>query len=302
MSLVDTQRSIEYMYDKSRISKMIEKDINTTPVLVDQINKCVQLLSTVYLMGPHFTQKGNYLSNVTSTVLRVAVYRVLEAIMPLKNGCTFSTLVGLSSSALKTADKLDSFKVISSVISYMYFTGLVKIIRPGDSKTGMLEVIPSYICDEKIIKYIKQSMYLPPMVCAPRVLEDNKSCGYLTKNSESLILRNYNHHDEDICLDTLNNFNNVAYSLDIKMLTTFNEEPKKVIDTPDKQKQFNTLREDSYDVYKLLIQSGNNFHFTHKVDKRGRIYCCGFHVNSQGNSFRKCILNLARQELVNGTF
>lgn len=302
MSLIDTQRSIEYMYDKARISKIIEKDIDSTPEIVEKINHCITALNSIYLMGPHFNQKGIYLAEITTQDFRRAIYRVLEVVMPQADGCTFSALVGQTASVIKTNSITDSFKIISSVISYMYFIGLVRLVRAGDARSGMMEIVPTYICDKRISAYIKQSMYLPPMVCAPRILIKNTDSGYLTKEHDSVILKSYNHHNDDVCLDTLNTFNHVAYSLDIRMLTTFDEQPKKVIDNHEKQLQFNKFREDSYAVFKLLIQSGNDFHSTHKVDKRGRTYCQGYHCSSQGNSFRKSILNLAKKELVNGSF
>lgn len=313
MSLHDTQTSIEYMYDRRRVSKMIMDDINATQEIVDKMHNCLHMLQSTYLMGPHFNQKGNYLSEVGAVELTRCMYRIMEVTMPVPNGASFSSVAGQSASALKTDDKLSAFKIISSVISYMYFAGLLKIIRAGDSKTGMMEVIPVYTCDKKITAFIKQSMYLPPMVCMPNKLTHNKSSGYLTIKSDSLILKSYNHHDQDICIDSLNKFNSVAYSLDIDLLTTYSEEynyvpgsksrkGKEIADTPERKKQFNTLMEDSYGVYKMLIQSGNNFHFTHKVDKRGRTYTMGYHISPQGDSFRKAMLNLAHQEIVDGTF
>lgn len=302
MSLIDTQTSIEYMYARSKIPAMIEKDIWNTPELVDKIDACSLSLSEVYLMGPNFNQKNQYLSAITINDLNRTIFRVLEVIMVLPNGATFSSVVGQSAGVIKSVDLLSSFKIVSSVIAYMSFHGLLKIIRAGDANSGMMEIIPVYVCDAKILKFIKESMYLPPMVCAPEILTHNKSSGYKTITNDSVILKSYNHHDGNVCLDSLNKFNQVALSLDIKMLTTFDEQPKKLIDTPQKQKQFDKLREDSYHVYKLLIQTGNNFHLTHKVDKRGRTYSQGYHCSTQGNSFRKAIINLAKEELVHGNF
>lgn len=302
MSLIDTQTSIEYMYDKRKVTKMIIDDINSTPELVDLINDCDGNLRKHYLMGPHFKQKGEYLSLLHPDSLKSIIYRVLEVVMVLPQGATFSSVVGQSAGHLSSIDKLSTFKIVSSVIAYMSQSGLIKIIRAGDTNSGMMEILPVYVCDSKIISFIKQTMYLPPMVCAPEKLTHNKSSGYKTITNESLILKSHNHHDEDICLDSLNKFNQVALSLDVRMLTTFDEQPKTLIDTPQKQKQFDKLREDSYHVYKLLIQTGNNFHLTHKVDKRGRTYSIGYHCSTQGNSFRKAIINFAKEELVYGEF
>lgn len=301
MSLHDTQRSIEYMYDKTRIPKMVRDDIESTPEIVVLIDKTVLMLESVYLMGPHFNQKNLYLSNINSYVLRETIERILEIVMLLPNGLTFTSLVGQTANGIPVS-KLESFKIVSSVISYMYFGGLVKIIRAGDAQSEMMEVVPVYVCDSKILKYVDKTKYLPPMVCTPNKLRDNKSQAYLTRKPKSLICKSHNHHDGDICLDSLNKFNSIAFSLDVKMLTTFNEIYKIKDNTPQKERQFSVLREQTYDVCKLLIQSGNDFHFTHKVDKRGRTYSSGYSVNYQGNSFRKSIINLAHKELVDGTF
>jgi DNA-directed RNA polymerase len=42
------------------------------------------------------------------------------------------------------------------------------------------------------------------------------------------------------------------------------------------------------------------FHLTHKVDKRGRIYSQGYHVNTQGAAFKKAMIELAKEELIEG--
>lgn len=302
MSLVDTQTSIEYMYSKRRIGMMIRKDIEDTSLLMERISKCLNMLESIYLMGPHFTQKGNYLAEVTVDQLENIIYRILEVTMITNQSCTFSALVGQAASSGPSSELMINFKIVSSVIAYMTFTGLLKLIRAGDANSGMMELLPVFICDKRISEYAHQAMYLPPMICNPKKLTNNADSGYLTIEYDSLILKGFNHHDGDICLDSLNKFNSVPLSLDIQMLTTFDEQPKKLIDTTEKQKQFDKLRKDSYAVYKLLIQSGNNFHLTHKVDKRGRTYAQGYHCSSQGNSFRKSILNLANEEFVHGAF
>jgi hypothetical protein len=291
---------------------MIKQDIESTPEIMNGISKCMQLLNSVYLMGPHFNQKNIYLSKISTHDLNDLIYRVLTVVMPLAKGLTFSALIGQVAGVIEAkTSKLDSFKIASSVVSYMYYSGLLKLIRADDSKSGMMEILPVYLCDQKIIDHAHETRYMPPMICAPKTLVTNNDCGYLTVNKESVILKNYNHHEQDICLDSINKFNSVAFSLDVKMLTTYDDEYKKegktrkgnpIVDSHERRMQFQTLMQDSYSIYKLLIQHGNNFHFTHKYDKRGRTYTMGYHVSPQGNSFRKAILNLKKEELVNGNF
>jgi DNA-directed RNA polymerase len=49
-----------------------------------------------------------------------------------------------------------------------------------------------------------------------------------------------------------------------------------------------------------MINSGNEIYLTNKVDKRGRIYAQGYHITTQGTSFKKAMLELAHEELVTG--
>jgi len=49
-----------------------------------------------------------------------------------------------------------------------------------------------------------------------------------------------------------------------------------------------------------MVSQGNEFYLTNKVDKRGRIYSQGYHINTQGTSFKKAMIDLAHEELVTG--
>jgi hypothetical protein len=137
------------------------------------------------------------------------------------------------------------------------------------------------------------------MVCSPLPLTHNYSSGYLTHN-DSLILGSDNHHDGDICLDVLNTMNNVALKLDTDFLSTVEEMPTFEMDTQDKIDQWRAFKKNSYCFYTLMATQGNRFYLTHKVDKRGRIYASGYHINTQGTAFKKAMLELAKEELVEG--
>jgi len=162
-----------------------------------------------------------------------------------------------------------------------------------------LMVVSCIPLSEELIKYIENSQYLPPMVCEPLPLTHNYSSGYLTHN-DSLILGTGNHHGGDLCLDVLNTMNSVALKLDLDFLSTVEEEPTFDLDTQDKADQWAQFKEQSYMFYDLMHQNGNRLYLTHKVDKRGRIYACGYHISTQGTAFKKASLELANEELVEG--
>ena len=98
----------------------------------------------------------------------------------------------------------------------------------------------------------------------------------------------------------MNTMNKVALKLDTEFLCKVEEEPTFDLDTQDKLDQWNKFKEQSYMMYSLLASQGNQFYLNHKVDKRGRIYSVGYHLNPQGAAFKKASLEFANAELVEG--
>ena len=92
----------------------------------------------------------------------------------------------------------------------------------------------------------------------------------------------------------------VALRLDTDFLSTVEEEPTFDLDTQDKAESWAHFKEQSYCFYHLMATQANQFYFTHKVDKRGRIYSHGYHINPQGSAFKKATLGLSEAELIEG--
>ena len=137
------------------------------------------------------------------------------------------------------------------------------------------------------------------MLIQPEKLKHNRHNPHLTYN-DSLILGKGNHHEGDICLDVLDSKNSVALSLDTEFLSSVEEEPKNAPTDHLQVQQWNVFKSQSYKVYTMLVTAGNRFYLTHKVDKRGRIYAQGYHVSTQGTSFKKASIELADKEVIEG--
>lgn len=144
-----------------------------------------------------------------------------------------------------------------------------------------------------------------PMVVRPRTLRCNTDTGYLT-GSGSVILRG-NHTEEDVCLDHLNRMNGIRFSIDENTAAMVKNQWRDL----DKQKpgetkaDFNRRKRafDKYDrvakdVIGTLTELGNAHYMTHRYDKRGRIYCAGYHINYQGTDWNKAVIQLADKEYV----
>ena len=163
------------------------------------------------------------------------------------------------------------------------------------------QFIVVYDVDEKTHQLIRQYQYLPPMIVPPLEVTGNRGSGYLTIRTDSLLLKD-NHHEGDLCPDHLNRCNNVALSVNTDVVRTIRnqwkslDKPKKDESYQDYQKRvkaFERFERDAFFTIALMQEMGNRFYLTHKYDKRGRTYSCGYHIDYQGNQWSKAIVEFA---------
>ncbi len=147
--------------------------------------------------------------------------------------------------------------------------------------------------------------YPLPMVVEPLEITTNRDTGYYT-HQNSVILK-HNHHDRDVCLDHLNRANRVKFKLDMDTATTIKnswkslDKPKADEDYKSYQrrvKAFDKYNRTTHDVLDHLgLASGGEFYLTHRYDKRGRTYSQGYHVQYQGPTWNKAVVQFANEEV-----
>ena len=154
-------------------------------------------------------------------------------------------------------------------------------------------------------KEIDLYQYPLPMLVQPCKIKDNKTSGYLTHNS-SVILKN-NHHNGDVCLEFLDTVNSIQLQINTNTAAMVKNQWKNL----DKPKEDETLKEykqrvrafEKYDactkdVMAHLQITGNKFYLTHRYDKRGRVYCQGYHITYQGTEWNKAVIEFSEGEVV----
>ena len=160
--------------------------------------------------------------------------------------------------------------------------------------------------DENTHTILRQYQYLPPMIVPPLEVTSNRGSGYITVTNDSLILKD-NHHDGDLCLDSINRFNQIPLTANINVVNKIRNSWKGIDKPKDGEtfeefqkrvKAFEKYEKDSFFTIALMAEMGNRFHLTHKVDKRGRTYCQGYHLSTQGTCWNKAVLELAEPEYV----
>jgi len=286
----------EERFNKKHIDVKIRKAIEASSEMQDKLKRGIELV-TEYLSATYYSSKMKRLEQLDNMDISSLVMDMFVGIAYCLRPELFTSVSSQMSSRLKLSDRTEAITTVAELMAVLCRTDAFDITK--DNKSASLMVQSCIPLPQKLIEFIDNSQFLPPMVCEPLELTHNYSSGYLTHN-DSLILGSGNHHDGDICLDVLNTMNKVALQVDTEFLSTVEEEPTFDLDTQDKEEGWAHFKKQSYEFYLLMATQGNKFYFNHKVDKRGRIYSHGYHINTQGSAFKKAMLELSTPELIEG--
>jgi hypothetical protein len=296
MKQIILQEINEQRYNRKHIDAKIRKAIEADTELMSKLIDGVAAVKK-YMAGSYYESKMKRIAQLSQLDIEALVMDIFVGIAYFLKPELFTSASAQIASRLKFSDKTEAITTVAELLAVLCQTDAFDIDKAD--KMASLMIISRINLPEKVVNFIENSQYLPPMVCEPLELTHNYSSGYLTHN-DSLILGTGNHHDGDICLDVLNIMNKVALRLDTDFLSTVEEEPTFELDNQDKEELWAEFKRQSYAFYMLMVGCGNKFYLTHKVDKRGRIYAMGYHITTQGTAFKKASIELAREEIVTG--
>lgn len=296
MQQVVMQEMNEERYNRKHVDTKIRAAIESNPEMMNRVWLGVTLVHD-YINKNYYDSKMKRIAQLSNMDIPALVMDIFVGVCYCQTPELFTSVSSQMSSRLKFSDRPDAIKTVAELMAILCQTDAFDITKTD--KQASLMVVSLIPLSESLLEFIRYSQYLPPMVCEPLELTHNYSSGYLTHN-DSLILGSGNHHDGDVCLDVLNLMNKVALKLDTDFLCKVEEEPTFELDTQAKKDNWMAFKTVSYRFYSLMVDQGNQFYLTHKVDKRGRIYSCGYHITTQGAAFKKAQLELANEELVEG--
>lgn len=292
----DAQRAVELSLGKKHIRKRIAKAIRENPDLEEMVQYGVSLLQE-WLQGTYYQSKQKRLASLADANLELIVRETFQTVAFCQTPELFTSVVGMLSGALNFPEKIDNIRTAAEILAVLCNTDVYDIIKP--SRDASLQVKANFPLPEALIDSILRSKYLPPMLCPPRKYRQNFASPYLTIDKDILVLGKGNGHTGDLCLDVLNIQNNIELRLDKDFLTALEEKaPKdpKAHNIQDWEQFFKQSRE----IYALILNHGGTCYLPNKVDKRGRMYSLGYHVATQGYSYKKAMLELANEEIVEG--
>jgi len=292
----ELQIANEYTFSQKHLNTAIKEAIVADPVIAKKIVEGVNLLNA-WLKDTYYPKKDARLAQLDPMSIPEIVMDVFVGVAHCNTAQLYVSLTSKLATKMGFDNHRDSIITIAEIVAVLCETDAFDISKE-DARSSLMIIsrldLPSALLDR-----IEHSHYIPPMVCPPQPVESNYESAYLTFN-DSLILGPNNGHNEDICLDVINTQNNIKLQLCIPFLEEVLEEPTYVLDTSDKVKQWSTFKEQSENIYQMLHDQGNEFYLANKVDKRGRMYAHGYHVTTQGSPFKKAIIELAHEEIVEG--
>lgn len=296
MDLINQEYN-ELRYNRKHIDTKIKEAILDNPDMVAKMQDGIARIQQ-WMSGTYYQSKMDRIAQLRGLDLQVLVLDIFVGISYCQTPELFTSITAQLAGRLGFSDKREAITAVAEMVAVLCQTDAFDIQKANPMAS--LEIVSRIPLPVSLVEWIINSQHLPPMVCEPRELKHNFHSGYLTHNDSLMLGGPHNHHDGDLCLDVLNTMNKVALSLDLDFLSHVEEEPTFVLDTPDKQRDWANFKKQSYCFYDLMASQGNRFYLTHKVDKRGRIYACGYHITTQGTAFKKAMLELADPEYVEG--
>ena len=287
----------------ARVKEEIEKAVHGD--LSDMFDNAVASLNVFLDTDGYYQRKADEVNHVNYLIhtdkkftVEDIVLTILTTVIPRVGAQSIQGVAGILGSMFKFPNVFSGIRVASSMIAVVEYAGFYELILASDSDTGSIMIKSKFELGESVRQYIANTKYQPPMLIPPQIITSNFDAAHYSY-SESMILGADNHHDEYINLQNINWANRTPLALDERMLA-YEETPKnpEAIDTPTKLENFNRLKVSSRIVYNDLLTNGNKFYVPIKNCKRGREHTQGYHVNIQGSSYKKAIINLHKEEVV----
>lgn len=292
----DIQETNELRYLACHLDKRIQSEIHADPELMAKVHDGAKLLET-WLAGTYYPSKNQRLSQLKEFDLVSLTVKAYVQVAYCLRPESLVSVVSRFAIHLGFDDKVDAIITVAEILAVLCNTDAFHITK--ESKDAPLMCISALELPAELVSAIDHCRYPLPMVCEPPTITHNYESPYLTFN-ECQIAGKGNAHAGDICLDVINTQNQTPLSLATDFISSVEEEPSDPFDTVEEQQLWAQFKWESYEIYLLLAKQGNRFWLTHKVDKRGRIYAQGYHVNTMGAPFKKACIELADPELVEG--
>lgn len=293
---INVQVSIEERFSAQHVSKLLREFTEESEAFHLKVLEGVKLLENWMKQSFH-TSKQQRLEQLQYMDLEHLVSGIFRATMYAQKPVLFTAAVAMTVEHLGWDDKPAAIQTMAEILAVLCQTDVFDIYK--ETKVSSLMLVSNAQLGD-IKKAMEMIQYMPPMIVEPLEVHHNRDTGYLTLKDSLILGGKANHHEGNICLDVLDIQNKVCLKINTQFINSFVEVPKKVLETKEAEENWHQFKKKSDEMYRLVLRTGNKVWLTHRVDVRGRMYAQGYHLNTQGASFKKALLELAKEELVTG--
>lgn len=293
------QQLIEDRYSRHNIRSRVKAELMASAEIADKLVEAENLILDWASQTFGYRSKNDRIDWLMTTCPLTPMEIMIEivlAVLPVDGPQRIQSVCGKVAPLLGYPSIFDAVTTVAEIITVACEVDLYDLIPAKENDEGVLLIESNYEISEELHQYIANTKYLPPMIVPPLKIKSNFDYDYLTKQT-SKILGGNNHHNLPIGLDALNLMNAIPLSLDLRMVA-HREESKKPLDTAEKVQNFFRMVNSSQQVYQEIIEAGNKFYFTWVYDKRGRMYCRGYHISIQSTEYKKAIIEFADKVLI----
>lgn len=308
-----TQEELELEFSRKKAREYVYSLVISQDTGIETVDQGVNLLEIWSLLPSTYDAKQVRKSTLASMDLKKIVENVLVDVLMLRKPTTIAnmaTSLGMTLGFKEAVQGITLAGEILVVLAETQFYGIMK-----RSPNSSYYIVPNVFLDTEERAIAEKGMYLPPLIEKPKQLKHNYSTPYHSLPKETLILKgHYNHHDQFISLDVLNKQNNIALCMNVDFINEVEEEPTFDLEhikgielvPPSIAKDMLRLQKDNWElhleqsnlVYQTIYDEGNKFYVPNKVDKRGRIYAQGHHINPMGTGYKKSTVELYNKETI----
>lgn len=315
-NLALTQENLEQVFSKKASRDYVLNLVLGEPDFLHIISEGIKLIETWANEPSLYESKAARKQAVLTMDLKDIVQKIVCDVLLIRSTSTLCSFASSLGTTLGLEDNREGITLAGELLAVLLPTQLF-FIAPK-VRNGQWHVYPNFTLtnDERLIA--ERGMFIPPSIEKPKKLKGNRDSGYEYLKGESLILGgSIHHHDGDICLAVLNKQNSIPLTLNFDFIDSVNPDRKNHIDDliikwKDEGKTKQQIQDAIYQeeinwsmhlqqsdfLYDLMDKSGNKLFITNKVDKRGRIYAQGHHINPMGSSYKKASLDLHKKEQV----
>lgn len=261
-----------------------------------------QLNKWLYEIFSPLIQQDEVLNNPEHKWEQQVVIKLLS-ILAEKHSLYLDTAVAMLKEREEEIDV--SVQKIAKIIFYCASKNYLTLVE-GKSN---YQLLTKFKFNKETQAKVDKFKYLNPMLVQPLKVNqknNNRGSGQLTIATDNLILGGV-YHNNYVCTDTLDYLNSVCLELNEEVIRTYRNEWKDLESPKDNETQsdyekrvasFEHYEKGCYQTFAEMISNDNTFWLTHKYDKRGRVYCQGYYISYQGNSYAKAILQSKNKERI----